>query len=77
MVVSVAGADAFNTVRVHRGSGYGEVNRTGIMIISTSGGAGWTDFIAQDIYFIFQVTGDTFLVNLFGSLKQIPLVDVN
>ena len=79
IVVTVAGADVTNLIRVHRHNAgtYGDPFRTGNMKISTNGGSSWTNFPASDVAFKFAVNGDSCIVNLFGTLKQIPLADVN
>lgn len=76
--IRATGADVTNTwsMRYIGGAPYGNLSGVGAQVVSTSGAGGFTIISNNDNNFALEVTGDVILVNLFGTLKQIPLLDV-
>lgn len=78
MVVRCASANASNYLRLRRSS-FTDYYGYGLQTCewwSTNGGASWSRPLNGDLYFIAHLEGDYCFVNLFGTMKEIPLLDV-
>ena len=54
---------------------YGTGTEYGTALTSTNAGGTWLRPSGRDLYFVACFSGDIFLVNIFGTLKQVVLLD--